>query len=417
MAAVRGFKFSGTSAGIKKKPGALDLGLIMAEEPVPTAAAFTRNLVRASPVVISEQRVLAQGRAQAWLVNSGCANACTGELGQAATLATTQALGEALGIDAQLVLPASTGVIGQVLPTDKVVAALPALLAGLDEANVETFAESILTTDQWTKVASLDVADPSGGGTSCRITAVGKGAGMFHPDLALAGELPQPDGSGFGETDALVGLHATMLVFIVTDAVAAAPTLAQALDRAVDRTFNAASVDGDTSTNDSVYLMASGRSGVSLDADQLSAALHTVCGSLARSMVRDGEGAEHVMELTVRGLASDAEARDIARTVATSPLVKTAMAGQDANWGRLLAAAGRAGVPFDPKHASVFIDGICICRDGLPTGSEADREASARMKNETYQVDLVLGRGSGSFTYLTSDLGHRYVDVNAGYRS
>lgn len=417
MEAVLGFRFSGVSAGIKKKQGALDLALLVADRPVPTAALFTRNLVRASPVHLSERRILASGMSQACLVNSGCANACTGEAGDRAALETTAAVAAALNIDAEYVLPASTGVIGQVLDTKKVAAALPALIAGLSPDAHTNFAEAILTTDQWTKLAeaAIEGETTEGAEATARLFAIGKGAGMFHPDLGVAGELPQADGSGWG--DELAGLHATMLVFIVTDAVCDKSDLARALELAADRTLNAASVDGDTSTNDSVYLMASGASGVQVTSDALTEALTEALGKLARSMVRDGEGAEHVVEIVVAGLGSDAEAREVARSIATSPLVKTAIAGKDVNWGRILAAAGRAGVSFDPRVASLEVDGVAVVRDGVATSNEADLQASERMRQESYAMELTLGSGPGRFSYLTSDLGHAYIDVNASYRS
>lgn len=417
MTTVKGFRFSGVSAGIKKKVGALDLGLIVAESPVPVAAVFTRNLVRAHPVHVSEQRILAQHKAQVCLVNSGNANACNGAAGLEATLRTTAGVAQALGVSAEHVLPSSTGVIGQVLPDAKVMAALPALVSGLSENGFDHFAEAIMTTDRFPKVERTTIEGEGKRGQVAQVLAIGKGAGMFHPDLGLAGELPRPDGGGYDQGADLVGLHATMLVYILTDAKASSDVLAAALDRAVDRTLSAASVDGDTSTNDSVYLLASGKSGVEVTVDQLSEALADVCGRLARSMVRDGEGAEHVVDVIVRGLPNDAEARDIARTVATSPLVKTAMAGKDANWGRLLAAAGRAGVPFDPDRASVYIGGHCVLDSGRPGNAEADRAASQAMRGAEYAIELVLGSGPGEFTYLTCDLGHAYIDVNASYRS
>jgi len=420
MTGVKGFRFSGVSAGIKKKVGALDLGLIVADEPVPVAAVFTRNLVRAHPVHVSEQRILKSRTAQVCLVNSGNANACSGALGLEATLKTTAAVGQALGVPADYVLPSSTGVIGQVLPEAKVIAALPALVSGLHEGAAATFAEAIMTTDRFAKIETATIQGETrrGAASTAQVLAIGKGAGMFHPDLALPGELPQPDGSGYGGSEGDLGaLHATMLVYILTDAKASPEVLAAALDRAADRTFSAASVDGDTSTNDSVYLMASGKSGLEVSEDQLTDALVEVCGRLARSMVKDGEGAEHLVEIVVRGLGSDAEARDVARTVATSPLVKTAMAGKDANWGRLLAAAGRAGIPFDPERASVSIGGQRILDRGRPGSPETDAAASQVMRGPEYTIELVLGAGPGEFTYLTCDLGHAYVDVNAGYRS
>lgn len=411
MTHVLGFKFSGVSAGIKKR-GGLDLGLIVADSPVPVAAVFTRNLVRAHPVHLSERRVL-RGKAQACLVNAGNANACNGQAGMDAALSTTACAAQALGIDPELVLPSSTGVIGQVLPAEKITAAMDALVSGLGEENSDAFADAIRTTDRWKKVATTTVEKD---GKTARFLAIGKGAGMFHPDLALAGQLPQPNGDNFDDAD-FSGLHATMLVYIVTDAIASTEVLQAALFEGSDKTFNAATVDGDTSTNDTVILMASGKSGVVLDEEELSKALFEVCLPLAKSMVRDGEGAEHAVTITVRGLQNDAEARDVARVIATSPLVKTAMTGKDANWGRLLMAAGKAGIPFDPSAATVNIEGVCICENGTPTSQEADQKASEKMRAEEYEIEVILGKGPGTFSYITSDMGHSYIDVNAGYRT
>ena len=419
MTHVLGFKFSGVAAGIKKKAGALDLGLIHAESPCTAAAVFTRNLVRAHPVHLGEARVL-KGVAQTLLVNSGNANACNGPQGMEGALLTTARLADALGISSEHVLPSSTGVIGQPFPSDKILAHLPALVANLDENGADRFAEAICTTDRWKKLASTSITV---GEKTATVLAIGKGAGMYHPDLAPAGQLPQPDGHGFGEDMSglggvdLQGLHATMLVYILTDAEADADTLSDALFQASDRTFNASTVDGDTSTNDSVFLLASGKSGAKVELKQLTHALTEVCGKLAKEMVRDGEGANHAVTICVRGLQNDAEARDVARCVATSPLVKTAFTGKDANWGRLLMAAGRSGVPFDPNGVSVFIGGVCICKNGQPENLQADAQASEQMKAAEYTVELVLGDGPGTFSYITSDLGHGYIDVNAGYRS
>lgn len=419
---IDGFQFAATSAGLKKNERSLDLGLIVADRAVPATALFTRNLVRAHPVTISEQRLLARESARAWLVNSGNANACNGEAGYRAALSTCRATAEKLGIEPEMVLPSSTGVIGQVLAADKIEEALPDLLRKLSPDSAQDFAEAIVTTDRWPKMERTILEGPQG---RAAILAIGKGAGMFHPDLARPGGLPQPSGAGLPGSDLgaadLVGwggsMHATMLVYILTDAVADAACLTEALERAADVTFNSASVDGDTSTNDSVYLMASGKSGLRVEREQLIEGLVRVCRPLVRSMVRDGEGAEHVVDVEVKGLKTDAEARTIARTIATSPLVKTALTGKDANWGRLLAAAGRAGVPFDPAEASVSIGGVCICRGGVPTSEQADRDASQKMQSAEYSIEVVLGSGPGRFSYITSDLGHGYVDVNAGYRT
>lgn len=410
MTRIAGFRFSAVAAGIKKS-GGLDVGLIAADEPVTAAGVFTRNLVRAAPVDVAEERV-ASGRLQAVLVNAGNANACTGEPGLQATLDTTQAVAEALGIDAQRVAPASTGVIGLVLPTDKVRRVIPDLVKTLSEDGADAFAEAILTTDRWKKMATTSVERD---GKRATFLGIAKGAGMIHPDMGPQRPL-QPVPPGPGQPPNTLP-HATMLAFVLTDAAVDPQLLQAALERATELTFNACSVDGDTSTNDTLLVLASGRSGLELSQDEVLRALVDVCRPLARELVRDGEGAEHAVDIVVRGLPSEAAARQVAKTVATSPLVKTAVNGKDANWGRLLAAAGRAGVPFEPRAASVSIGGVCVCKNGLPVGDEAEQEAARIMQGESYAIELSLGDGPGVFTYVTSDLGHGYIDVNASYRS
>ncbi len=386
---VQGFRFGAVSAGIRKD-GRIDLALAVCDRPAVTAALFTRNLVKAAPVLVAAERASA-GVSRAVLVNAGCANAVTGEQGIRAVHQTTAAIAKALGISPEEVLPASTGVIGAHLPVEKIAAQAAALADKLTAEGHLDFAQAICTTDRWTKIAEAD-AD------GARVLAIGKGAGMIHPDV---GGLP----------------HATMLVFIFTDALVEQPVLARALTEASEVTFNACSVDGDTSTNDTVVAMASGASGKSPTEAALTAALTKVCDVLARSMVADGEGANHVAEIKVVGLATRADAKTAAKTVATSLLVKTALFGEDANWGRLLAAAGRAGVPFDPKLAAISVGGIAIVKDGAPIGAEAEKLANEVLKRPSYSIELRLGDGPGEFAYLTSDLGHGYVDVNAGYRS
>jgi glutamate N-acetyltransferase/amino-acid N-acetyltransferase len=389
---VSGFRFAAISAGIRKD-GRIDTALACADRPATAAGVVTRNRVKAAPILIASERLRA-GELSAVLVNSGCANACTGEAGLVAARQATAAVAKELGVPEARVVPASTGVIGALLPADRIAARAPELVRALAPTGVDDFARAICTTDRWPKIAEATI-ETSGG--AARLLGIAKGAGMIHPDVGP----PQ----------------ATMLAFLFTDAKVSERDLAAALAPAADRTFNAVSVDGDTSTNDLVLALASGASGVQVPASSLGAALEKVCGELARSMVRDGEGAEHVVEIVVRGLATEADARQIAKTIATSLLVKTALFGRDANWGRLLAAAGRAGVAFDPNSASVSIAGIEIVRGGLSLGSEIEAEAQRRMQAESFTVELGLGSGSGRFTYLTSDLGHSYVDVNAGYRS
>ncbi len=388
-AKVRGFRFSGISANIKNN-GRRDLALVVADQPAVAAAVFTRNLVRAAPVLVAERRC-GSGRARAILVNSGNANACTGEAGLAATLESTAAVARALRIDPDEVLPASTGVIGSLLPAERIVAATPALVQALDDAGHEAFADAICTTDRWPKLAHAELV----GGSS--VLGIAKGAGMIHPELGP----PQ----------------ATLLGFLFTDAQVSHAILSRTLQAAVDETFNACSVDGDTSTNDTIVALASGASGRPCDDAALQTAFTRVCEELARSIVADGEGTEHTVELSVSGLADNEGARRIARTVATSLLVKTALQGKDANWGRILAAAGRAGVPFNPERARLSIGGVEIVRHGMAVGSEAEREANQRMREASYRIELQLGAGTGHARYWMADLGHGYVDVNASYRS
>lgn len=386
---VRGFRFSGISANIKKN-GRRDLALAVADEPAVTAAVFTRNLVRAAPVVVAERRCQA-GRARAVLVNSGNANACTGEPGLGATLESTGAVARALRVDPDEVLPASTGVIGSLLPAERIVTATPALVQALAEDGHDAFADAICTTDRWPKVAQAALP---GGAT---VLGIAKGAGMIHPELGP----PQ----------------ATLLGFLFTDARVSQAVLQHTLQAAVNETFNVCSVDGDTSTNDAIFALASGASGSACDDASLLAAFTRVCEELARSIVADGEGTEHTVELSVSGLADDEQARRVARTIATSLLVKTALHGKDANWGRILAAAGRAGVPFDPAGARLSIAGVEVVRQGVAVGPEAEHEAHQRMREASYRIELQLGTGNGHVRYWMADLGHGYVDVNASYRS
>ncbi len=397
LAAIAGFRFAAVAAGIRKD-GRIDLALATAERPVPTAARYTRNIVRAAPVLVAAERSRS-GMAQAVLVNSGCANACTGEPGLRAARVTTAAIASALGCEAAFVLPASTGVIGAQLPADKIVAAVPGLFAAAAPDGLADFALAICTTDRWTKTAEAAV------GVAGRVVGVAKGAGMIQPSLGRFEPKPSPE------------LHATMLAFLFTDVVATPELLDAALEQAAERGFNSTSVDGDTSTNDTLIVMASGASGKTASLDELVQAFCSVTESLAESMARDGEGSEHVAELWVRGVASDADAAQIARTISTSLLVKTAMAGKDPNWGRWLAAAGRAGVEFDPAQARIAIDGVAIVQAGVAVGAEAETRAKQSMKGPRYQVELTLGDGPGKARYFMCDLGHEYVNVNADYRS
>jgi glutamate N-acetyltransferase / amino-acid N-acetyltransferase len=391
---VRGFRFASVAAGIKKT-GLPDLVLAVADKPVSSAAVFTQNQVFAAPVKVARERVKA-GKCQAVLVNSGNANACTGKAGLEAALQTTQAVAAALSIKAAQVLPASTGVIGQVLPTDKVLAALPDLVNKLDEAGAAEFSQGILTTDSGPKIASRTLRM---GKHSVTLLGMAKGAGMIHPRMA------------------------TTLAFVFTDAAIGAPLLTRALRAATDQSFNIATVDGETSTNDMILVMASGQSGTPVlkAADRafkrFQTALQEVLRELAEMIVADGEGAEHVADVQVRGTKNDADARKVAQRIATSLLVKTAMHGKDPNWGRILSAAGMAGVKFDPDKATIHIDDVQIVKDGVGLGREAELQAAQVMAGPRYAIRVGIGRGKGRASYLTCDLGHRYIDVNAGYRS
>ena len=390
---IAGFRFAAVSAGIRKD-GRVDVALAVADRPAVVAGLFTRNLVRAAPVLVAEERVRS-GLARAIVVNAGCANACTGEAGLAAARESTESIARALGIPVDEVLPASTGVIGVLLPVAKISAKAKELAKSITPEGYADFAQAICTTDRWVKIAEAKIETSKGDPVS--VLGIAKGAGMIHPDVGP----PQ----------------ATMLVFLFTDAVIKQEELQAALVQAADLTFNACSVDGDTSTNDSVIALASGASNIRLTATEIAPALISVCDKLARSMIADGEGANHTVEIRATGLASEADAKRVAQTMATSLLVKTALHGKDANWGRLLAAAGRAGVAFDPKLASIKIDEIEIVKNGLAVGAEAEKEASEVLKGPSYKIEVELGTGPGAFSYLTSDLGHGYVDVNADYRS
>lgn len=390
---VPGFRFAATRAGIKKN-GKPDVSIIVADRTVSAAAVYTKNLVRAAPVLVAEARTK-KGKVRAILVNAGNANACTGAPGLAAAKETTAALAAALGCPVTEVVPASTGVIGAQLPKDKLIAVLPRLVDELSADGASAVAHAIMTTDQWPKVASASV--PLGGKKRATVLGLAKGAGMIHPDMA------------------------TTLGFVVTDAGASPALLRTVLKRAVDATFNAISVDGDTSTNDTIVLLASGEAGAvaagSKAARALEAALVEVLGDLGESIVRDGEGAQHVARIEVVGAKNDADARKAAKAIATSPLVKTAMHGKDPNWGRILAAAGRSGARFDPSKAALTIAGHPVLQKGLPLGPEAEKPAAEAMRGPRYTLRLSLGAGKGSAHYITCDLGSAYVAVNADYRS
>ncbi|MEW6077630.1 MAG: bifunctional glutamate N-acetyltransferase/amino-acid acetyltransferase ArgJ [Thermodesulfobacteriota bacterium] len=389
-----GFQWSGVSAGIKPG-GDKDLGMILSNMPARAAAVFTKNRVKAAPVQLDLERIVS-GICQAVIVNSGNANCCTGEQGMGDARLMTRLVAEELGIDEEWVLVASTGVIGVPMPMDKVTAAVPKAVEALSPDGFIDFATSILTTDQFPKtVTQVFQMDD---GSEFSITAAAKGAGMIHPDMA------------------------TMLCFVCTDIQAAPEALATILGRAVDYSFNRITVDGDTSTNDTVMIMASGMSEADLGTDsnrnRFQQALDEVLLEIAKMIVRDGEGATKLVEVNVRGAHSAEEARRAAQVVAGSPLVKTAFFGEDVNWGRIMAAVGRSGVEMKPEKLDIFYDTVQVVSHGRGCGAAAEAAAGKviRQSEMTLVIDLNTG-GTGNASMFTSDLTLDYVKLNAHYRS
>jgi glutamate N-acetyltransferase/amino-acid N-acetyltransferase len=390
MKLPRGFVASGVRAGIRKKRP--DLGLIVAEDGAAAAAVFTKNRFQAAPVVLSKAALKKSGgRVKAVVVNAGCANAVTGREGLEAAKRVRARAAELVRCDENEVFLASTGVIGVVLPDKKVRASLPDAVTRLSTGGADALSHAILTTDVGPKLAQATFTI---GGKRGRLVGVAKGAGMIHPNMA------------------------TMLAFVMTDANIGAAALQRALKQAVDQSFNAISVDGDTSTNDTVLLMASGKLGNDARADlsDFHRALEKLCRELAWMIVRDGEGATRVMELEVRGARSERDARLAAHAVATSPLVKTALHGGDPNWGRILAAVGRSGARFSIRRVSLSAGNVILVRDGQPAAYK-EKDAAKVFARERVPIVVDLGGGSGRAVVMSSDLGHDYVSLNADYRS
>jgi glutamate N-acetyltransferase/amino-acid N-acetyltransferase len=393
VTAAAGFRAAGVACGIKKS-GAPDLALIVADGPATAAAVFTTNKAQAAPVVVSREHLAGSGGlARAIIVNSGCANACTGPEGMAAARSTADFVASMAGCRADQVLVASTGVIGVQLDVDRLRQGAVAAATTLSRTGGGDAAVAIMTTDRAPKSAAVAVTAAAG---TYHVGGMAKGAGMIEPHMA------------------------TMLGFITTDAAVPAPLLQRALRDAVDVTFNAITIDGDTSTNDTVFLLASGVSGVEVaDAGYpgFVAALRTVCGALARAIVRGGEGATKLVSITAAGASTTGDATRAAKTIANSLLVKTAIHGGDPNWGRLLAAAGRAGVAFDADHASVRIGPVELFKDGVPFDDRAP-EAAACLAGSDIEITVDLGAGGAcSATVWTCDLSAEYVAINAEYRT
>jgi glutamate N-acetyltransferase/amino-acid N-acetyltransferase len=391
MKLPRGFLASGVRAGIRKKRP--DLGLIVAPRGANAAAVFTQNKFQAAPVVLSKAALKKSGgRVTGVVVNAGCANAVTGREGLEAAKRVRDRAAEVLRCPADEIFLASTGVIGVLLPDRKMRESLPDALVRLSAGGLDAFSHAILTTDIGPKLAQASFTI---GGKRARIVGVAKGAGMIHPNMA------------------------TMLAFVMTDAAIPATALHRALKEAVDGSFNAISVDGDTSTNDTVLIMASGAAANAENADLAGFhhALDKVCRELAWMIVRDGEGATRVMELEVNGAKNDRDAKLAAHAIATSPLVKTALHGGDPNWGRILAAVGRSGARFSMKRISLTADGVVLVRNGEPAQyREKDAARVFARERVPLKVDLGFG-GKGRAVVWASDLGHDYVSINADYRS
>ena len=392
ITAASGFLAAGVAAGIKAS-GALDVTLVVAERDASAAAVFTVNQVQAAPVVLSRRHLESSGgRLRAVIVNSGCANACTGAQGMAAAPATADAVAALVGCPADRVLVCSTGVIGVDLPADKVIAGATAAHAALGRDG-ENAALGIMTTDVAPKQHAVEVA--TGAGTF-RVGGIAKGAGMIEPNMA------------------------TMLAFVTTDAAIAPALLGRAVREVADRTFNAITVDGDSSTNDTFAVLASGASGVAIDEASYGdfvAGLEAVARALALAIVRGGEGATKVVAVRVTGAASAVEAKKAAKTIANSLLVKTALHGADPNWGRLVAAAGRSGASFVLEHALVEVGPLVLFRNGQPFDDQAPAAARyLRQAELDLHVDMGTG-GSGEAVVWTCDLSAEYVRINGEYRT
>jgi glutamate N-acetyltransferase/amino-acid N-acetyltransferase len=382
VTAARGFVAAGVRCGIRAS--GLDLALVRSLAPATGAAMFTANRMQAAPVIVSREH-LAAAEPQAVVVNSGNANAATGAQGLADARATAAAAAALLDLAPEQVLVLSTGVIGRLLPLDRLLGGLEQAASTVSPDGGNEAAEAILTTDTHAKEAVAE-------GPGFIVGGMAKGSGMIHPDLA------------------------TMLAVVTTDYPLEPGEAAAFLGPAVQESFNSISIDGECSTNDAVVLLANGASGAERDDEAFAAALGQVCAELARQIVADGEGATVVAEINVSGAASTSEARAIARRVATSPLVKTALFGHDANWGRVLAAAGSAPhnggyAHLEPELVSLRFNGTTVLDHGAPQPVEPDVDGA------TCRIDLDLGLGGGAASYLTSDLSYEYVRINAEYRT
>jgi glutamate N-acetyltransferase/amino-acid N-acetyltransferase len=393
ITAVKGVRASGVSCGIKK--AGPDLALVVSDRPATVAGVTTTNRVKAAPVRLCE-RQLRVGRLSGIVVNSGNANACTGPQGERDARAMRDHLARLLGRPSSEVFVASTGVIGRRLPMAKVLSGIQAAFGLLSARGGDAAARAIMTTDTRPKQAAVAMVL---GDRRVAIGGMAKGAGMIAPRLA------------------------TMLCFVATDASVAPSALRRVLRDAVQDTFNAITVDGCTSTNDTVLLFANGAAGAPRlrfgDADLVTfaEALRDVLSRLAEMIVKDGEGATKLVRIEVRGARTAAEARTAGAAVANSLLVKTALFGADCNWGRVMAALGASGIRFEPSTVDMAVDGVAVVHGGVSTGEAAERRAGARMRRARFTVTIDLHRGGAAGAVLTTDLSPDYVAINAGYRT
>jgi glutamate N-acetyltransferase / amino-acid N-acetyltransferase len=391
----KGFRFGATRAGLKQS-GRTDFALIVADKPASATAMFTANRVNAAPLLVDKENLRTSGgRVRVVAINAGNANCAAGQAGLDAARATCDAAAETFACKPEEVFPSSTGIIGVPLPAGQLIAVLPELASrlGPEGDNFRQVAEAIMTTDTVEKMAFARIEIDR---KEVRIAGVCKGSGMIHPQLAP---------------------HATMLVYIMTDAAVGPAVLERYLRQAAEVSFNRISVDGDTSTNDTVLLLASGAAGAVVGPDDtgFAAALTEICTSLAHKIVADGEGITHVVELHIEGAESDAEALRVAKTIAHSPLVKTAWAGSDPNWGRLVSAIGYSGAAIDPDRIDIWFGDLRVCRDGARAEEFDEQAAHVFLKQPEFSIRIQLNQGSGQCVFWTTDLTHDYVHINADY--
>ena len=395
----RGFRFTATKAGLKAS-GRTDFAVIVADAPASAAASFTSNRVTAAPLIVDKEHLKSSGgKVRVVAINAGNANCAAGQAGLDAARAVCVAAAQTFDCPADQIFPSSTGIIGVPLPAEKLIDALPFISAGLgaESDHFMDAAQAILTTDKVEKTAfaRLEVT-ASADAHEIRIAAFGKGSGMIHPQLVP---------------------HATMLVYVLTDAEIDPNDLNTYLHGAIERSFNRISVDGDTSTNDTVLLLASGASNVKIGANDpaFAAALNQVCISLAKQIVADGEGLTHFVELRINGAANDGDALRVAKAIAHSPLVKTAWAGCDPNWGRLAAAIGYSGADIDPDAFEIRFGELPICVNGGRAPEFDEAAAHKYLEQPEFTITIDLHRGEGSCVFWTTDLTTEYIHINADY--